>query len=189
MKKMLFILIAVALVCFYVTLIAQEAAKTTEFKYIGVTKCKMCHRGEAKGMIFEKWDGSKHSKAYATLATDQAKEVAKKAGVAGDPQQAKACLCCHVTAYNAPANLKEASLTMEEGVSCEQCHGAGSAYKVISIKKEIVAGTKKAADYGLIIKPAKESCVTCHNPKSPTYKEFNFEKAAAAIEHHLPKAK
>ena len=116
----------------------------------------------------------------------RASVAAEKAGIKGDPQQAAECLVCHVTAYNAPAAQKEATLTMEEGVSCEACHGAGSEYKSMKVMKDITAGKAKRADFGLIA-PDEAVCKTCHNPKSPTYKEFKFEEAVKKIAHPLPK--
>ncbi len=188
MKRLVALLVVTAVLCLMVNVFAQEVEKTEAptFKYIGAKKCKMCHKGEKKGNIFEKWQETKHPQAYATLATDQAKEVAKKAGVKGDPQQAAECLPCHVTAYDAPADQKETAFTLEEGVSCEACHGPGSEYKSLKIMKNIYEGTAKGADYGLV-EPDKEVCGKCHNPKSPTYKEFKFEEAVKLIAHPLPK--
>ncbi|MFZ5518912.1 MAG: cytochrome c family protein [Candidatus Zhuqueibacterota bacterium] len=180
MKKVVVLLMAVAVLAMVVSSFAQDA----KFKYIGVAKCKMCHKGEKKGSIFEKWQQTTHAKAYETLTTDAALEVAKKAGVKGEPQNAKECLVCHVTGYDA---AKEPTLTLEEGNSCEACHGPGSEYKSLKIMKGIYDGTMKGADYGLI-EPTKEVCVKCHNPKSPTYKEFKFEEAVKKIAHPLPKA-
>jgi len=185
MKKFIILLATVALLIMVVSGMAQQA-KATKFKYVGVKKCKMCHKGVKKGKIYEKWQAAAHSKAYTKLASDHAKEVAKKAGVKGDPQQAKECLVCHVTAYDVAANLKAATLTMAEGVSCESCHGPGSAYKSLKVMKAIAKGTMKGADYGLV-KPTKEVCVKCHNPKSPTYKEFKFEVAVKKITHKMAK--
>ena len=52
--------------------------------------------------------------------------------------------------------------------------------------KAISAGTQKGEELGLL-KPTKELCVTCHNKKSPTYKEFVYEEAVKKIAHPLPK--
>ncbi len=188
MKKFIVFLVVTVILCMTINLVAQEAekAEASKFNYIGVKKCKMCHKGEKKGNIFEKWEAKKHSKAYATLATEESKEVAKKVGIKGDPQQAAECLVCHTTAYKAPAAQKEATLTLEEGVSCEACHGPGSEYKSMKVMKDITAGKVKPCDYGLMT-PDKEVCVNCHNPKSPTYKEFKFEEAVKLIAHPLPK--
>ena len=34
--------------------------------------------------------------------------------------------------------------------------------------------------------PTAETCTVCHNDKSPTFKEFDFEKMAAKIAHANP---
>lgn len=185
MRKFVTLLVIMAVGLTMALSFAQEAKKGN-FKYVGVAKCKMCHKGEKNGNIFEKWQSDKHSQAYATLATDYAKQVAAKAGVKGDPQKAPECLSCHVTGYHAAAAMKEVSLTLEEGVSCEACHGPGSEYKSMQIMKDITAGKIKGADYGLI-NPTNEVCVKCHNTKSPTYKEFKFAEAVKIIAHPLPK--
>lgn len=188
MRKLATVSIIMVICSMIVFAFAQETKKTeaSKFKYIGAKKCKMCHKGEKKGNIFEKWQERKHSKAYATLATDQAKEVATKAGVKGDPQQAAECLACHVTGYCAAADQKDATYALEEGVTCEACHGPGSGYKSMKVMKQITAGTAKGADFGLIL-PTNEVCVKCHNPKSPTYKEFKFAEAVKLIAHPMPK--
>ena len=188
MKKTVALLAIIVVLSLIVIVFAQEAkkAEVSKFKYIGVKKCKMCHKGPKKGNIFETWQERSHSKAYATLASDESKEIAKKAGIEGDPQKAAECLSCHVTGYSASADAKMKTLTLEEGVSCEACHGPGSVYKKSSIMKGINKGTMKGTDHGLI-EPVKEVCVKCHNPKSPTYKEFVFEEAKKAIAHPLPK--
>ena len=187
MRKLVVLLTLIAVVCMVVYVVAQDAKKAdaAKYQYVGVKKCKMCHKGTKKGNIYEKWTERKHSKAYATLATDEAKKVAKEAGVKGDPQQAPECLVCHVTAYNAPADEKAKTLTMEEGVSCEACHGPGSKYKSLKVMKGVYKGTMKGDDYGLI-EPDEKVCAQCHNEKSPTYKPIKFEEALKTIAHPVP---
>jgi len=163
-------------------------AQDKKAQYIGAKKCKMCHNSAKKGMQYSKWESSAHAKAYATLATEQAKEVAKKAGVQGDPQKAAECLKCHSTAYDAPASAKAATFKADEGVGCEACHGPGSLYKSMKVMKALYAGTQdaKAVAY---MKGKKATCLTCHNEKSPTYKPFNFEERLAEIAHPISKPK
>ena len=36
-------------------------------RYIGAKACKNCHSSQGKGAQFEKWEASKHSKAFARL--------------------------------------------------------------------------------------------------------------------------
>jgi len=154
-------------------------------QYIGANKCKMCHKSETKGNQFGKWSASAHAKAYTTLATDAAKAVAKKAGVSGDPQKADKCLACHVTAFCAPASAKAATYKLEEGITCETCHGPGSLYKSMKVMKALAAGTQDAAAVAFA-KASEKTCLECHNEKSPTHKPFNFEKRWKLIEHPVP---
>ncbi|MFO7767352.1 MAG: multiheme c-type cytochrome [bacterium] len=154
---------------------------TQEYNYVGVDGCKMCHRSPAKGNQFGQWEGTLHAKAYETLASDYSREVAQEAGVSGDPQQAEACLECHVTAAGLPDSRKEGTYKKEEGVGCESCHGPGSAYKSITIMRD----HEKALANGLIV-PDEETCVKCHNEKSPTFKGFDYEEALPLVSHPYP---
>jgi hypothetical protein len=181
MKRFFTLLTIVFVMLMVVALFAQKADNTT-FKYVGAKKCKMCHNKSKTGKQFSLWEKRGHAKAYETLASTESKEIAAEMGIKGSPQEAKECLVCHVTAYDAPADQKEITLTMEEGVSCEACHGPGSAYKNMKIMKDLHSGAAKAIDHGLI-EPTAEVCVKCHNKKSPTYKEFVYEKAVKLIEH------
>ena len=183
MKRVIALMLGIAIVLMFVGIYAQDSGK--EFKYVGLKKCKMCHKSKKSGNQFGLWQERAHSKAYETLASEQSKQVAKEVGVTGDPQKAAECLECHVTAYKAAAELKESTLTMEEGVSCEACHGPGSEYKSMKTMKALYAGEIKGETVGLI-EPTNEVCVTCHNEKSPTYKEFVYEEAVKKIAHPVP---
>ena len=78
--------------------------------------------------------------------------------------------------------------TVFEGVQCEACHGPGSLYKSAKImskkkyKTDREAQHKLALEAGLII-PTEETCVGCHNKKSPFFKAFDFAKRKAAGTH------
>ncbi|MDZ7372954.1 MAG: cytochrome c family protein [candidate division KSB1 bacterium] len=165
---------------------AASYSQQKAFQYVGVTKCKMCHQLKARGEQFQKWQASPHAKAYEVLATEQAKSVASKAGVQGDPQKAAECLKCHVTAYDAPASAKSATYKMEEGVTCEACHGPGSEYFKMNVMKDLYEGKIQPATVGMIV-PDEKLCKTCHNEKSPTYKPFTYQQALAKIAHPVPK--
>ncbi len=161
-------------------------AQADKAQYIGAAKCKMCHSAKAKGESYVIWSNSSHAKAYATLATEEAKAVAKKAGVEGDPQKSAKCLKCHVTAHDAAATAKAATYKMEEGVTCETCHGPASLYQSMKVMKALAAGTqdKAAVAYN---SGDKKTCVKCHNQESPTYKPFKAEEAFKMIAHPAPK--
>jgi len=71
----------------------------------------------------------------------------------------------------------------KEGVQCESCHGAGSAYKSMATMKDkakaMAAGLNMYKDDAAI----EALCVTCHNDKSPTHKAFNFKEMWPKIKH------
>ena len=157
--------------------------ETGNHKFVGVDKCKTCHKLAKYGDQNAIWEKSKHANAYATLASEESKKIAKEMGI-DDPQKSEKCLTCHVTAYGVADEMKEASFKMEEGVGCEACHGAGADYKKMSIMKN----REKAVAAGLLI-PDEKTCLNCHNEKSPTYKPFKYEERYKEIAHPKPAAK
>ncbi len=141
-----------------------------DFTFIGAKKCKMCHKGEKKGEVFEKWEKGPHAKAFETL---------KAKGEEKNPK----CLECHVTAFNAGGyKIGDANAANFEGVGCESCHGPGSAYKKLSIMKD----KKKSMENGLI-EPDEALCKKCHNEKSPTFKGFDYAKFSKQVDHTYTK--
>lgn len=163
-----------------------EAEDQPSFTYVGVKKCKMCHRKEEVGAQFSVWEESRHSKAYETLGTEKAAEFAKERGVTGSPQEAPECLKCHITAFGLTSEeLENSKITVKEGVSCESCHGPGSAYSKQKKMEDITSGELEGSSVGLV-KPDEKVCVTCHNEESPAYKEFDFETFYKKIAHPRP---
>lgn len=187
MLRLFTLILAFFLISPYSNALSQEKAKKV-FKYGGVATCKACHMTKKSGAQFKIWQAGPHAKAYETLATPEAKALAKKQGIE-DPQKSEKCLKCHVTAFGVDEKLKEPKLTLEEGVGCEACHGPGSEYRKKKIIEGIYAGKLKAEDYGLIKPVTEKVCVGCHNPESPSYKEFNFKEKVAKIAHPIPKGK
>lgn len=156
-------------------------------KYVGIKTCSPCHKGEKKGSMTEIWEKSKHSQAYKTLESEEAKKIAQEKGLKKTANESPECLECHVTAAKADAKLLDKGYDKKSGVTCEGCHGAGSTYKSMAIMKD----KKKAIEAGLTEykdeKAIEALCVTCHNDKSPTYKEFKFKEMWTSIAHPLPK--
>jgi len=154
-------------------------------KYVGAKACGMCHKAGKGGTAFAVWEKTGHAKAYQTLLGDAAKKVAKEKGLKVAPSEAPECLKCHVTGGGVAKNV-DASFKKEEGVTCEACHGAASAYKMVHPKGD----KAKSKEAGLILpeKTAK-ACETCHNSESPSFKGFKFEEMWAKIEHGLPAKK
>jgi hypothetical protein len=156
-------------------------------KYVGYKACAPCHKGEKKGSMAEIWEKSKHAQAYKTLLSEAAQKIAKEKGLKKAANESPECLECHVTAATANAKLLDKGYDKKDGVTCEACHGAGSAFKSMAIMKDkvkaIAAGLTEFKDD----KEKEEFCTKCHNEKSPTFKEFKFKEMWASIAHMRPK--
>jgi len=170
---------------------SASAIPGPDSKYIGAKKCKSCHSSDEDGNQFAKWQEAKHSKAFATLASDEAKEIAKGKDIA-NPQEAAECLKCHTTAGHVPAEQLKGKWEklQADGVQCESCHTGGDDHMKARFKA--ASSGEKPAWKGL---PAEEivsnvtvaTCKKCHNEESPTYTEFCFHKSTNAIRHLNPK--
>lgn len=163
MKKNLF---TKALLIFGLIFFLGNSVYSQTHKYIGATKCKMCHNKPEKGEQYNKWASSAHAHAMESL----------KGADATNPK----CTKCHSTAASVDAGLV-ATITKAEGVSCESCHGPGSVYKSMSLMKNKTEAMKN----GLII-PNEETCRKCHNEESPQFKGFNYEEYFSKIAHPNP---
>ena len=136
-----------------------------DHEYVSAAKCKMCHMSQ-----YKVWEASKHAKAFDNLKPEDQK----------NPE----CLACHTTGAGKTA-AEGADL---KGVQCEACHGPGNDYKSMKImnKKAYAenkdAQRKMATDAGLVL-PDENTCKTCHNDKSPTFKGFDFASAKEKIKH------
>jgi len=160
---------------------APEKAKAPVLKYMGAVKCKACHNLEKYGKQYDKWSKGPHAGSYATLANEASMKLAKKMKIK-DPQKAGECLACHVTAYGVPDSLRSEKLTLEEGVSCEACHGPGEKYWTMKVMRD-----KKLALENGLIEPDDALCKTCHNDKSPTFIGFKYDEFVKKIDHSFPK--
>jgi len=176
-------LLSFILLIFAGYMMAQEA----QHQYVGVDKCKTCHKTEKQGNQLGIWESSKHAGAYKTLLSEEAVKIAKEKGLDKAPSEAPECLKCHVSGYNVDASMKAETFSMEAGVQCETCHGAGADYRKKSIMQSREESIKNgmnpiAVDDG----SAEKFCKTCHNSESPTFKEFDFAKSWDKIKHPVP---
>ncbi|MBN1360377.1 MAG: beta-propeller fold lactonase family protein [Sedimentisphaerales bacterium] len=144
--------------------------------YIGVFACAACHKGPMMGYQFSKWRMGPHARAFATLATEHAYEIAKEKGTGGSPQTSEACLKCHASAFFEPAGGQRDSYWVHEGVGCEACHGAGSEYaqeaRMLDARAAHTAGLKDVT---------RQTCLSCH--ENAHDKPFDYEEAFAKIAH------
>lgn len=152
--------------------------------YVGVETCAMCHKTEKQGSQLSIWQNSAHSKAFQTLKTEKANQIAAEKGFKTPAVETPECLKCHVTGYNLDASMLGKKFKVEDGVQCETCHGAGSAYKDMKVMKDKDLALKN----GLVMHEKLENfCIGCHNVESPTYVDMDINEAWQKIKHSIPK--
>lgn len=143
-----------------------------DFIYVGAAKCKICHKTTKSGNQYGLWEERKHSKSFTALNTDEAKALAADA-----PDNPK-CLKCHSPLAEKAPELRE------EGVTCEVCHGPGSAYKKLSIMKDHAQAVANGlTEYGSP-DAIKAHCLTCH--ENAHDKPFDFAAAWEKVKHPKP---
>lgn len=174
-----------------------------DFEYVGVSKCKMCHKKEEKGAQFSKWESSSHAGAFETLKSEKSAQIASDKGIEGNAWEAPECLKCHTTGFGAggyevmgddfwnpdpedKAGTKAVKrMKGLQAVGCESCHGSGSKYKSKKTMQAIFTGELDGITVGSL-KINEEACTVCHNEDSPAYKPFNYEEYKAEIAHPIP---
>jgi len=164
-------------------------------EYVGSDKCKTCHNKEDIGSQYGVWLKGFHVSSFETLKSDASKAIALKMGLKTDPSQSPECLVCHVTGWGSetgyrldvdPANARAVKTNDDLArVGCESCHGPGSEYKSKKNMLGIADGSINGAELGLT-KIVAETCTSCHNSKSPTYKPFDFAKRVKEVSHPVP---
>lgn len=103
----------------------------------------------------------RHSRAYRTLTTEASKRIGAYMGI--DPTKSDKCLDCHAPAAPRAANSKH---QLNEGVSCEQCHGAAELWLE---PHKATDWRQQRAEYGAKgfydnndFRLRAEKCATCH---------------------------
>jgi nitrate/TMAO reductase-like tetraheme cytochrome c subunit len=156
-------------------------------EYIGSKSCKACHsNAKMGGTAYKSWEKGPHAKAFETLKSAESDKIAADKGFKTKAAETKECLSCHVTGMLDAGAKFDKKFDQSEGVGCETCHGAGSAYKS-KHAKDVPGGMKLGLTNPAVEGGAAEKlCVSCHNEKSPTYKKFDFKARWKEIAH--PKA-
>ena len=158
-------------------------------EFIGSKSCKACHsNAKMGGTAYKSWEKGPHAKAFKTLQTAEADKIAKEKGFSTKAAETDNCLSCHVTGMMEKGAKFDKKFDKSEGVGCESCHGAASAYAKKHAKD--VAGAKALGMMNPSVEKgeAEKQCKSCHNEKSPTYKGFKFKDAWKQIAHPRKKS-
>jgi YVTN family beta-propeller protein len=134
-----------------------DAAAHSEHQYVGAAQCGSCHKGEMMGHQYSVWRMGPHARAWSVLATPKGYEAAAKQGIQGDPQRAPQCLKCHTTAYGA---AHAATSSVDQGVTCEACHGPGGDYMFEAVMRD-----RRGAVQAGLETPGPQTCRNCHDQK------------------------
>ena len=142
-----------------------------EFTHLGVASCasSVCH-GKLQRQTernvwlneYRLWTAAgKHSQAYRLLENEESRKIATYLGLAS-ATTAKICLDCH--ADNVPVEKRGAKFQIDDGVSCEACHGGAEEW----IKSHATDGATHANNLSLGMYPTEapaeraKLCLSCH---------------------------
>ena len=103
----------------------------------------------------------KHARAFLTLANAQSKRIAQKLGI-DDPAKAKLCLDCH--AHNVPVARRGERFNLEDGVSCEACHGPAGRWLPAHVEDKATHEKNVANGLYALADPVARArlCLSCH---------------------------
>lgn len=170
----------------------------TKYQTLGPAGCGVgqnnCHAADNKNMI------DKHKNSVDDIADNEdAKRYAELSGI-GEANYLKGtsrCMECHGTI----ASGKEGR-DVEEGVSCESCHGPGSGYKDVHQEGKYAPGTirpgyTKSLPLGLLdlkqdLNVRARMCVRCHYLTDqkilaaghPSGEKFNYKSGMKSVAKH-----
>ena len=136
------------------------SASAADHEFVGVAKCKMCHKIQATS-----WAATKHAKAADLLKPEEQK----------NPK----CTECHMTGKAAEF----------PGVQCESCHGPGKDYMSMKVMKD-PAAAKAAGCITKVPKEVCQKCHAAKSPTgnpNPNFKSFHYEEGVKKVHDHKPK--
>jgi Cytochrome c554 and c-prime len=139
--------------------------------YLGPTACgsSSCHGSveprktlgvrQDEYFIWQKKD--LHARADGVLYNDRSRVIARRLHI-GDAGKSQLCLTCHALAV--PARLQRGPLELEDGISCESCHGAASGWfeghrsESWTHQQSVAAGMTDLRD----VQVRAGVCLSCH---------------------------
>ncbi len=141
-------------------------------KYLGAVTCQssMCHGGASPSRDqFTIWAHQDfHSRAYATLVTARSTRIGDALGLPSVTDSVR-CTVCHAPLADMPPDHLASTASPTEGVSCESCHDAASAWFRGHTRTDWTYADRVGAGMRDLRSAyvRANTCVTCHQVIDP----------------------
>lgn len=140
--------------------------------FVGSVGCKSssCHGGAGpKRNQYITWSQKDfHTKAFAVLLNSRSERIAESLGIPAAQTSAR-CTVCHSPSQSVAQSRLTATAHPDEGVSCENCHGAASGWLRGHTRPDWTYATRVAAGMrdlrGAYLRAT--ACVACHQNLAP----------------------
>ena len=148
----------------------DQSAHEPRFSFKGSEFCIRCHRSEqgewSDTATTAAWRYDAHSRSHLALLPENPRTRAIEAALRIRAADTASCVACHTHPAAEPAAEEETPL-VHAGISCETCHGAGSAYFEPHLEKRwrfLSPAEKQALGMHDLRSPAQkaENCLSCH---------------------------
>lgn len=136
-------------------------------RYLGEQSCRHCHGGSDWSRMeqYPIWsEKDPHARAFRSLSSPLSQEIARWMGLPeGKPEEWAKCLRCH-TGETDPA-LHGKHYRIEEGVSCESCHGRSEQWFFPHLLAEATHTTNVALGMTDLkdLQTRAQVCLKCHS--------------------------
>lgn len=146
---------------------AEQSAQSAESKFVGSIGCKSssCHGGAGeKRSQYITWSQKDfHTRAYAILLDARSARIGEALSVS-QPQSNARCTVCHSPFQSVAPDRLASTARSDEGVSCENCHGAAEPWLRGHTRTDWTYATRVSAGMhdlrNLYVRA--NACVACH---------------------------
>lgn len=102
-------------------------------KFTGAGSCNQAkchgHKSKPRANEYTTWAKAEvHSAGYSVLFEEDSQKIGKDFGLKGKPEESKECTVCHTLSIEDKPDLKGEKYDVNEGVTCELCHGPAEQY-------------------------------------------------------------
>lgn len=102
-------------------------------KFTGAGSCNQAkchgHKTKVRANEYTTWVKAEiHSAGYSVLFEEDSQKIAKDFGLKGKPEKSQECTVCHALSIEDKPDLKGEKYDINEGVTCELCHGPAEQY-------------------------------------------------------------